>query len=82
MSTQLCEEPRSIKIQPRGSVESRSWEENMLQQRLYNMNKDPKNCPFIGNGASIPISTPVNSPRTAHTLIVVHLFQLVSVNPQ
>ena len=35
VSTQIREEPRSIKIQPYGSTESRSGEEDMLQQRLF-----------------------------------------------
>ena len=57
MSTQLRDEPRSIKLQSYGPTESRSVEENMLQQHLFNTNKDPKYYLFINTGASIPIST-------------------------
>ena len=57
VSTQLCEEPRSVKIQSYGSAESRSGEENMLQQCLFNTDEDLKNRPFINTGASIPINT-------------------------
>ena len=57
MSTQLHEEFKSIKIQTYGLAESKSEEEIMLPQHLFNTNEDPKKRPFINTGGSIPIST-------------------------
>ena len=68
MSTQLYEEPRIIKIQSYRPAESRNGEENMLQQRLFNTNKDPKNYRFIDTGASIPISTCKYLKNHSHTV--------------
>ena len=53
--TTTHEEPRSIKIQSSGSVESSSGEENKLQQLLFYTNEDLKNYLFINAGTSIPI---------------------------
>ena len=57
VKTQLYEEPRSVRIQTYGLTGSKSEEETMLQQRLFNTNEDAKNLPFINTGTSIPIST-------------------------
>ena len=57
VSIQLCEEPRSVKLRSYEPAKSRSGEENMLQQHLFNTDEDPKNRPFINTGASIPIIT-------------------------
>ena len=57
MSTQVHEEPRSIKTQYYGPAESRSGEENIVQQHPFKTNEDLKNYPFINTGASISIST-------------------------
>ena len=52
-STQLPEEPMSVKIQTYGFTESRSGEETMIRQRLFNMDE---NRSYIDTGAYIPIS--------------------------
>ena len=57
VSTQLYEEPKSVKIQTYESAESRSGEETMMRQCLFNTDEDPKNLSCINSGASIPIST-------------------------
>ena len=44
-------------MQSYGPAESRSEEKNMLQQRLFNIDEDLKNRPFIDTGASNPINT-------------------------
>ena len=49
---------RSVSIQLReGSTDSSIGEENILQQRLFYINEDLKNYPFIDTGACITIST-------------------------
>ena len=57
VSTNLRVEPLSVKIQSYGLAESRSWEENMLQQRIFYTNENLKNYCFIDTGTSIPINT-------------------------
>ena len=58
VGTQPPENPRNVKIQTYESVKSRSGEETMILQRLFNTDEDPKNSSHINSGASsIPIST-------------------------